>query len=54
MTGKGTFFEEAKMYQKKEPEEPMERIKKFHAHLDECAQCRNHPFGLCPTGARLL
>ncbi len=30
------------------------RIDRFHAHLDVCSQCRNHPFGLCPTGARLL
>ncbi len=29
-------------------------IDEFHAHLDECAQCRNHPFGLCATGAALL
>jgi hypothetical protein len=27
---------------------------KFHAHLDECKQCREHPFGLCSTGSRLL
>jgi hypothetical protein len=26
----------------------------FHAHLDVCAQCENHPFELCGTGARLL
>ena len=31
-----------------------QRIDKFHAHLDVCSQCRNHPFGLCPTGAKLL
>lgn len=31
-----------------------ERIKKFHAHLDVCSQCRDHPFGLCRTGASLL
>ncbi|GAJ05584.1 unnamed protein product, partial [marine sediment metagenome] len=31
-----------------------ERIDKFHAHLDICSQCRNHPFGLCPAGAKLL
>lgn len=30
------------------------RIDKFHAHLDVCSQCCNHPFALCPTGARLL
>ncbi len=26
----------------------------FHAHLDVCAQCANHPFQLCPVGAALL
>jgi hypothetical protein len=26
----------------------------FHAHLDACAQCREHPFDLCPTGSLLL
>lgn len=26
----------------------------FHAHLDHCRQCREHPFALCPLGARLL
>ena len=26
----------------------------YHAHLDKCAQCRNHPFNLCPVGAKLL
>jgi len=26
----------------------------FHAHLDECARCRNQPFNLCATGQRLL
>ncbi len=31
-----------------------QRIDKFHSHLGICSQCRNHPFGLCPTGARLL
>lgn len=25
-----------------------------HAHLDECAQCRNNPFNLCTMGAMLL
>ncbi len=32
----------------------LEKIKKFHAHLDICEQCRNHPFGLCSEGALLL
>ncbi len=26
----------------------------FHAHLDACWQCRDHPMGLCVEGARLL
>lgn len=26
----------------------------FHAHLDTCKQCRDNPFGLCPTGAHLI
>lgn len=26
----------------------------FHAHLDKCAQCREHPFSLCKEGERLL
>lgn len=26
----------------------------FHAHLDECRRCANHPFDLCTEGARLL
>lgn len=27
---------------------------RFHAHLDDCAQCREHPFALCPVGKVLL
>ena len=26
----------------------------FHGHLNRCQQCRDHPFGLCITGERLL
>jgi len=26
----------------------------FHAHLDACSQCRDHPFALCLVGLRLL
>jgi len=26
----------------------------FHAHLNTCAQCREHPFALCALGAALL
>jgi len=32
----------------------VEGTDRFFAHLDICSQCRNHPFDLCPTGARLL
>lgn len=28
--------------------------RQFHAHLDACEQCRDHPMALCPVGARLL
>ena len=38
----------------KEKETDLERIARFHKHLDICSQCRNHCFNLCPTGARLL
>lgn len=27
---------------------------KFHAHLDICKQCREHPFNLCAEGSRVL
>lgn len=26
----------------------------YHAHLDKCWRCREHPFDLCAEGARLL
>ena len=26
----------------------------FYNHLDKCKQCREHPMGLCPEGARIL
>lgn len=26
----------------------------FHAHLDECTQCRENPMGLCAAGQQLL
>lgn len=26
----------------------------FHAHLDSCKQCREHPLELCKVGAELL
>jgi hypothetical protein len=28
--------------------------KKFHSHLDQCAQCEKRPFDLCPEGAQIL
>lgn len=37
-----------------EVEEEVNYIDKFHAHLDACEQCRNHPFDLCPLGAAYL
>lgn len=27
---------------------------RYHAHLDVCKQCREHPFALCRQGAELL
>ena len=35
-------------------ESDAERVDKFLKHLDECAQCKNHPFELCWLGALLL
>lgn len=35
-------------------ETDLQRIAQFHKHLDECSQCRNHPFNLCLAGAKLL
>ena len=32
----------------------MDGIGRFHAHLDICEQCREHPFNLCDVGDRLL
>lgn len=29
-------------------------IEAFHAHLDTCRQCEQHPFDLCPTGTQLI
>lgn len=26
----------------------------FHAHLEACKQCEDHPFQLCQVGERLL
>jgi len=30
------------------------KVDKFYAHLDACAQCREHPFDLCGAGSNLL
>lgn len=30
------------------------RANVYHAHLDVCEQCREHPWKLCADGARLL
>lgn len=30
------------------------KLEAFHAHLDVCEQCRDHPFKLCPEGAKRL
>jgi hypothetical protein len=35
-------------------EQELPPIDKFHAHLDECEQCRSNPFRLCPKGEQLL
>jgi hypothetical protein len=29
-------------------------IAEFHSHLDDCRQCREHPFDLCAVGNKLL
>jgi len=29
-------------------------VEDFHSHLDECEQCREHPFNLCPEGELIL
>jgi len=29
-------------------------VDSFHAHLDECSQCREHPFNLCAVGQKRL
>jgi hypothetical protein len=34
--------------------ESMEAADRFHAHLDVCEQCEQHPFDLCPVGQKLL
>lgn len=34
--------------------ELLEAAEAYHAHLDVCEQCEQHPFDQCPEGARLL
>jgi hypothetical protein len=31
-----------------------EQAEAFHAHLDVCKQCANHPFDLCLTGQEIM
>lgn len=31
-----------------------DKLEAFHAHLDGCEQCRDHPFDLCPQGKAAL
>lgn len=33
---------------------PSDEREAFHAHLDACPQCRNHPFDLCRIGEGLM
>ena len=37
-----------------EKENNLQRIDRFHEHLDVCPQCKKHPFDLCHTGEVLL
>ena len=32
----------------------MTAIEQFHSHLENCCQCREHPFELCGIGSDLL
>lgn len=36
------------------PPKPTIGEKAFHAHLDMCRQCHDHPFELCTLGSLLL
>jgi len=31
-----------------------DKSRRWHQHLDECAQCREQPFDLCPAGVEVL
>lgn len=42
------------LYGNPPPGTPLHACAAFHSHLDQCAQCREHPMGLCPVGAELL
>ena len=33
---------------------PKPAMKDFYRHLDECRQCREHPFNLCGVGSLLM
>lgn len=35
-------------------QEALDRGEPYHAHLEVCEQCANHPFALCPTGDRTI
>jgi len=52
-TGEGEFVHESEMVTLV-TDITRGRIDSFHAHLDACQQCRDNPFDLCPTGAKLL
>ena len=36
------------------PPAPCSATERWHAHLDDCEQCRDNPFALCSIGHRLL
>ena len=31
-----------------------DKSRRWHQHLDKCAQCRERPFDLCPAGDKIL
>jgi hypothetical protein len=36
------------------PALPEREVDRFHAHLDQCRQCRDNPFKLCCVGIMLM
>jgi hypothetical protein len=44
--------EEAVMETEEKPKRSV--VDLFHDHLDECEQCREHPFDLCPEGQKRM